>query len=308
MGLLILLQVALDLGFIAIVTLLLIERSKARTAEDPRLSRGLQLLTSKIAVLQDLMDRSETASRQMTQILERKQQDVQEIIEEVESHLHKVSKSIEKSQEVAKIFQDRIPHQEIIERQTTVKYIQAAKLAHQGVGIDDISRQVDIPRGELELIIKLNRDRLLVRDEPAWAQSLTQDFDEKPTAKTPAQEANEKRQASSDAVASDIAPLAAEARLAAEQRMAEFEARAAAQAVLQTAAPTPVPAASAVISQPAAASTKSAATPRSAPAPQPAKNTLRGGSKTVMTAAEASSDTTIRPVIFKRISVLDDLS
>jgi len=169
MGLLILLQVALDLGFIAIVTLLLIERSKSKTVEDPRMSRGLQLLTSKIAILEDLMDRSETIGRQLTQLIDSKQQDVHERIEEVEVHLHKIQRATEKSQEVARIFQDRIPHQEIIERQTTVKYLQAAKMAHQGFSIDDIAKQLDIPRGELELIVKVNRDRLLNDKDPQWA-------------------------------------------------------------------------------------------------------------------------------------------
>src|ERR1700728_4691429 len=92
MGLLILLQVVLDLGFIATATWLLIDRSKAKTMEDPRLSRGLQLLSSKIAILQDLMDRSEVMSRQLNQLMDGKQQDIQERLEEVEMYLHKVQK------------------------------------------------------------------------------------------------------------------------------------------------------------------------------------------------------------------------
>lgn len=172
MGLLIILQVLLDLAFIAMATLFLIERSKSKMTEDTRLSRGLQLLSSKIAILQDLMDRSETMGRQLSQILDNKEQEIQERIEEIELHLHKVQRATEKSQEVAKIFQDRIPHQEIIERQNTIKYVQAAKMANQGFSVDDIAKQVDIPRGELDLIVKLNRDRLMV-NEPEWAQEQT---------------------------------------------------------------------------------------------------------------------------------------
>ena len=61
--------------------------------EDPRLSRGLQLLSNKIAVLQDLMDRSEIMSCQMTQLLDGKSQDIQERLEEAEVHLHKINKA-----------------------------------------------------------------------------------------------------------------------------------------------------------------------------------------------------------------------
>src|ERR1700722_17719746 len=151
MGLLILLQVVLDLGFIATATWLLIDRSKSKSMEDPRLSRGLQLLSSKIAILQDLMDRSENMSRQLTQLIDGKQADIQERIEEVEICLHKIEAATEKSQEAVEIFKDKIPHQEMVERQTTVKYLHAAKLAHQGLSLEAIAQQVDIPRGELEL-------------------------------------------------------------------------------------------------------------------------------------------------------------
>ncbi len=169
MGLLIFLQVIFDLAFIATATLLLIERSKSKTLEDPRLSRGLQLLSSKIAILQDLMDRSEAMSRQLTQLMDGKRQNIQESLEEVEVHLHRIKKATEKSQEVAKIFQEQIPHREIIERQTSAKYLQAAKLANKGLSFEEIAKQVDIPRGELDLIVKVNRERLLVEEESAWA-------------------------------------------------------------------------------------------------------------------------------------------
>ena len=166
MGLLIFLQVIFDLAFIATATLLLIERSKSKTMEDPRMSRGLQLLSSKIAILQDLMDRSEMMSKQLSQLMDGKQQAIQERLEEAEVHLHRIKKATERSQEVAKIFQEQIPHKEIIERQTTAKYLQAAKLANKGLSFDEISKQVDIPLGELDLIVKVNRERLLVEEEP----------------------------------------------------------------------------------------------------------------------------------------------
>jgi hypothetical protein len=161
MGLLIFLQVIFDLAFIATATLLLIERSKVRSSEDPRLSRGLQLLSSKIAILQDLMDRSETMSRQMTALIDGKQQDIQERLEDAEVHLHKIKQATEKSEKVARIFQDQIPHQEILQKQNTARYHEAAKLSNQGFSADDIAKRIDLPRGELDLIVKVNRHRLV---------------------------------------------------------------------------------------------------------------------------------------------------
>jgi hypothetical protein len=151
MGLLILFQVIFDLAFIATATLLLIERSKVKTAEDPKLSRGLQLLTSKIAILEDLMDRSEVMTKQMTQIIDNKQQDIQERIEEAEVHLHKMRKATEKTQQAVKSAQENIPG--------AAKFSQASQLIHQGLSLKEIEKTVDIPRGELELLMKVDRER-----------------------------------------------------------------------------------------------------------------------------------------------------
>lgn len=179
MGTLLLLQVALDLGLIAFMTVLLIERSKAKNGQDPRLSRGLQLLTSKIAIIEDLMDRTETMCKQVTQLIEGKQQDVQESIEKVERHLHRLHESMEKSKRIAKLFQDKIPHEEIIERQNSEKYLKAAKLAHAGQTVEEILRQIDIPRGELELIVKLNKHKLVATEsENTWIETSTHKVEE----------------------------------------------------------------------------------------------------------------------------------
>lgn len=140
--------------------------------DDPRLSRGLQLLQSKIAVLEDLSDRTETQFHQITNLMEQKIRDVQGYIVQAEKQVQKIESSMGKSLEVAKIFQDKIPHQEIIERQNTVKYVKAARLAHQGLSVEEISQQVDLSRGEIEFIAKVNRDQLQFSeaDLPAWAQ------------------------------------------------------------------------------------------------------------------------------------------
>ena len=97
----------------------------------------------------------------MTAILESKSREVQAKVELAERHVHEIRVSMERSLEVAQIFQDKIPHKEIIERQNTIKYVQAARLAHAGASIEELSNQVDLPRGELECIASVNRDRLM---------------------------------------------------------------------------------------------------------------------------------------------------
>lgn len=138
--------------------------------DDPRLSKGLQLLQSKIAVLEDLSDRTETQVKQLTALLESKVKDIQIKIQNSDKQLLKIESSMQKSLEVAKIFQDRIPHNEIVERQSTIKYVKAARLAHQGLSVEEIAEQVDLALGEIEFIAKVNRDKLMFCEDslPEW--------------------------------------------------------------------------------------------------------------------------------------------
>jgi Protein of unknown function (DUF2802). len=142
--------------------------------DDPRLSKGLQLLQSKIAILEDLSDRTETQVTQLTALLEQKVKDIQAKIQSSEKQISKIDQSMQKSLEVAKIFQDRIPHTEILERQNTIKYVKAARLAHQGLSVDEIAAQItDLSRGEIEFIAKVNRDQLMFCEDslPEWANN-----------------------------------------------------------------------------------------------------------------------------------------
>ncbi len=143
--------------------------------DDPRMSRGLQLLQTKITVLEDLSDRTDTQVKQLTGILEQKTRVVQNKILEAEQQVLKIDHSMHRSLEVAEIFQDKIPHQEILERQRTVEYVKAARMAHSGLSIDEISQNVHLPREQVELIAKFNREQLMFDPAqlPKWATQPT---------------------------------------------------------------------------------------------------------------------------------------
>ncbi|MCB0422497.1 MAG: DUF2802 domain-containing protein [Bdellovibrionales bacterium] len=145
-------------------------RLKRPPKDDPRLSRGLQLLQSKISVLEDLSDRTEVQVQNITKLLEAKLGQVQNKIQEAELQVRKIEVSMQKSREVASIFQDKIPHDEIVERKNTLKYVQAARMAHRGVAIDEIVKKLSIPRAEAEFIAKVNKDELMFDESqlPEW--------------------------------------------------------------------------------------------------------------------------------------------
>lgn len=166
-----LLQILMNLILVAGVVGVWVRLSRP-PKDDPRLSKGLQLLQNKIAVLEDLSDRTETQVNQLTALLEQKVKDIQVKIQAADKQIAKIEQSMQKSLEVAKIFQDRIPHTEILERQNTIKYVKAARLAHQGMSVDEIAEQVDLSRGEIEFIAKVNRDQLMFCEDslPEWVQ------------------------------------------------------------------------------------------------------------------------------------------
>ncbi len=147
-------------------------RLRRPAKDDPRMSKGLQLLSSKIAVLEDLNDRTETQVQQMLTLLDQKSRELQAKISLAEQQVQAVRQSMDQSLEVAQIFQDKIPHTEIIERQNSIKYIKAARMAHAGYSIDQIAAEVDLPMGEIEFISKVNRESLSFREDelPAWAR------------------------------------------------------------------------------------------------------------------------------------------
>lgn len=140
--------------------------------DDPRLSKGLQLLQSKIAVLEDLADRTDTQVQQLNLLIEKKAKELQEKMLEVDRCVSKIDQSLMKSKEMAKLFEDRIPHKEILERQNTAKYVKAARLANQGFSANEICKQVNISAAEVEFIAKVNKNQLMFSEEelPEWAQ------------------------------------------------------------------------------------------------------------------------------------------
>lgn len=166
------LQILVNLIFAAGFVVVWIRLNKP-AKDDPRLSRGLQLLQSKIAILEDLSDQVERQVQQVAQLMEIKAKDLQSQVSNAEDQMRQIEQATAKSLEVAKIFQDRIPHEEIADRKATLKYIKAARLANQGASVEEIVEQVDLPRGEIEFVAKVNREQLQFSDAdlPDWAKS-----------------------------------------------------------------------------------------------------------------------------------------
>ena len=146
---------------------------KRTQVEDQRLTRGLQLLQNKISILQDLSDKTDEQVRRWVHLIDQKSQQVQEQIRESDDKIAQIEAALSKALDVSKIFYEQVPHGELLERQKTSKYVQAAKLANQGFSVEQIAQKVELSIAEIEMISKMNRENLQFSEAglPAWVQA-----------------------------------------------------------------------------------------------------------------------------------------
>ena len=89
----------------------------------------IQILQSKIATLEDLSDQTERQVQQLATLFDKKSHQLREVIQRAQVQCTHLKKERQKSSEVAAMFQDKIPHSEIIERQKRAQYVTAVKMA-----------------------------------------------------------------------------------------------------------------------------------------------------------------------------------
>jgi len=162
----IIIQLAVNFTLFAGIVFLLIQRKQGQK-EDHRFSKGLQLLQNKIAILEDLSDQTDSQVKTLTQLLESKYKEMQILLIETDQQ-------IQRMEEVAENTWKQIQNAGAVspnpDTQNLNKYVKAAQMAHSGSTLDDIMKNVDLNRGEVELISAMNKDRLVFNQNtlPAW--------------------------------------------------------------------------------------------------------------------------------------------
>ncbi len=157
-----------------LIIFILWAKLKRPPQEDPRLSRGLQLLQSKIAIIENLSDKTEEQFKNINDLIEKKSEKLQKFIIKSEEQIGRLESSMKKSNEIANIFQDKIPHDEVIKRKQSMQMITAARMAHGGASVDEIVDKVKLPKAQVELITKVNKEHLVFDNQnlPAWVKNM----------------------------------------------------------------------------------------------------------------------------------------
>jgi|GEM_PF-2421295 len=162
----------LNILLLAYVSFNHLVKNKTKT-EDQRLTKGLQLLQNKISILQDLSDKTDEQVRKWVYVIEQKSGEVKNQLMKSDEKIIQIEKSLSKALDVSKIYYEQVPHSEMLDRQKTSKYVQAAKLANQGYSTDQISQKIDLSAAELEMIFKMNRKELQFAENslPGWVRT-----------------------------------------------------------------------------------------------------------------------------------------
>lgn len=170
MNIWIVVQLMVNLVLFAGILFLLINRKQTQK-DDSKFSKGLQILQNKISVLEDLSDQTDEQVRSLTSLLEAKYREIQGLL--VES-----DQQIQKMEEIAKNIWNQVESADGAgtrtsnETQSMNKYVKAAQMANNGKTIEDVIKEIDITRGEAELIVAMNKDQLTFNQNslPLWIQ------------------------------------------------------------------------------------------------------------------------------------------
>ena len=171
MNMWIVVQLMVNLLFFAGMIFLLINR-KQTDKDDQKFSKGLQILQNKISVLEDLSDQTDEQVRSLTQLLEAKYREIQGLLVESDQQIQKMEEIAKNIYEQVESSSSMMSNQSSTEVQSMNKYVKAAQMANDGKSIDDVIREIDITRGEAELIVAMNKDQLTFNQNtlPLWVQ------------------------------------------------------------------------------------------------------------------------------------------
>lgn len=156
--------------------------------EDPRLSKGLQLLQSKISVLEDLSDRTQSQTQKLNLQLDQKTKEVKELTDLLDQKMSELKALAEAAKEAHKeaptaspsiltktptvmpepVIETAVnhhtgvspstPHTTPTTRQENEKYALAAEMLRAGYSALQVVRELNLTVGEVHFISKIQAD------------------------------------------------------------------------------------------------------------------------------------------------------
>ncbi len=129
---------------VCVVVVLYFFRGRAREEKSIDTARLRRL----IHTLSELVKESDRASRNLLDALNERHRRTEQIFTEMDTRERQMTRTIREAERTVQKSEDF---------GTTHKYSEVSRLADLGLDVDEIARQVELPKGEIELILGLKR-------------------------------------------------------------------------------------------------------------------------------------------------------
>lgn len=145
-------------------------RLRHLAGEDGKLRQGLQIIHSKIAILEDLSGQIDDQHQQINLVLESKTKQFEAKFEAANQLINQLNQTIAQVEEKNQFISEGLTPEVQIERETAIKYVKAAFLAHRGMQPGPLAELVGLGIEEASLIKTMNQDQLQfkVAELPDW--------------------------------------------------------------------------------------------------------------------------------------------
>lgn len=149
---------------------LLWSRLRHLAGEEGKLRQGLQIIHTKIAILENLSEQIDDQHHQINLVLDSKTKQLDNKFEVANQLIDQLNQTINQVEEKNQYITEGLNPEVQVERETAIKYVKAAFLAHQGMQIQQLAELVGLGIEEASLIKTMNQEQLQFKvDElPQW--------------------------------------------------------------------------------------------------------------------------------------------
>ncbi|MDY7033412.1 MAG: DUF2802 domain-containing protein [Thermodesulfobacteriota bacterium] len=157
MGFWVFLQIAIDIVLLVIVCLYVVREKKRRFMYSPEEidEERLKALSDSI---QQMIKESKRVLHEIQESINKQKDSLNKIIEKLDRKKEEMDRSMEEAEKFLQGLK-RITDRDVVTAdEEQDKYQQVLSLSQRGLSIDEIGKRVELPRGEVELILDLKKE------------------------------------------------------------------------------------------------------------------------------------------------------
>ena len=157
MGFWVFLQIAIDIVLLVIVCLYVVRERKRRFMYSPEEidEERLKALSDSI---QQMIQESKRVLHEIQESINKQKDSLNKIVEKLDRKKEEMDRSMEKAEKFLHGLKGITDRDVVTADAEQDKYQQVLSLSQKGLSIDEIGKRVELPRGEVELILDLKKE------------------------------------------------------------------------------------------------------------------------------------------------------